>query len=81
LLIADVAEYIFTVAKDPQVTNVIAWSARKMILHIMLKFIFGIALSLLGVIIALHSAHFVVGLLVTFAGIASTLSALPTYHE
>ena len=47
------------------------------LLGILLGFIF----AMIGLIIAIHSAHWVVGLLITFGGLFTCLNSLPSYEE
>ena len=41
----------------------------------------GFILIMLGVIVGIHSAHTIVGVLVMFAGLVSMLYFLPYYNE
>ena len=41
----------------------------------------GFILLMLGVVIGVHSAHTIVGVLVMFAGLVSMLNFLPHYKE
>ena len=43
--------------------------------------LFGFIFAMIGLIIAIHSTHYVVGLLITFGGMYTTLSCLPHYGE
>jgi hypothetical protein len=47
------------------------------LLGILLGFIF----AMIGLIIAIHSAHWVVGLLIAFGGLFTCLNSLPSYNE
>ena len=47
------------------------------LLGILLGFIF----AMIGLIIAIHSAHWVVGLLIAFGGLFTCLNSLPSYKE
>ena len=47
------------------------------LLGILLGFIF----AMIGLIIAIHSAHWVVGLLITFGGMFTCINSLPSYDE
>ena len=47
----------------------------------LLGLLLGFTFAIIGVIIAIHSIHYVVGLLITFGGMYTTLSCLPHYKE
>ena len=47
------------------------------LLGILLGFIF----AMIGLIIAVHSTHWVVGLLIAFGGLFTCLNSLPSYEE
>ena len=47
------------------------------LLGILLGFIF----AMIGLIIAIHSTHWVIGLLITFGGLFTCLNSLPSYEE
>ena len=43
--------------------------------------LFGFIFAILGLLIAIHSTHHIVGLLITFGGMYTTLNCLPGYGE
>ena len=43
--------------------------------------LFGFIFTILGLLIAIHSTHHIVGLLITFGGFYMTLMSLPHYGE
>ena len=47
----------------------------------LLKLIVGFIFAMLGLIIAVHSTHYIVGLLLFFGGFYTTLINLPHYKE
>ena len=47
----------------------------------LLGILIGFIIAMLGLIIAIHSAHWVVGLLITFGGLFTCLNSLPSYEE
>ena len=47
----------------------------------LLGILFGFIFAIIGLIIAIHSIHYVVGLLLFFGGMYTTLSCLPHYAE
>ena len=47
----------------------------------LLGLLFGFTFVILGLLIAIHSIHHVVGLLITFGGFYTTLMSLPHYKE
>ena len=47
----------------------------------LLGILIGFIIAMLGLIIAIHSAHWVVGLLITFGGLFTCLNSLPSYKE
>jgi len=47
----------------------------------LLGILFGFTFVIIGLIIAVHSSHYVVGLLITFGGFYTTLMSLPHYKE
>jgi len=47
------------------------------LLGILLGFIF----AMIGLIIAIHSTHWVVGLVITFGGMFTCINSLPSYKE
>ena len=47
----------------------------------LLKLIVGFIFAMLGLIIAIHSTHHIVGLLIFFGGFYTTLMSLPHYGE
>ena len=47
----------------------------------LLGILFGFIFAMLGLIIAIHSTHYVVGLLLFFGGFYTTLINLPHYKE
>ena len=46
----------------------------------LLMVLFGFILAMLGIILSIHSEHYVVGLLITFGGVVSVLEGLPKYE-
>tara|TARA_R100001163_G_scaffold59970_1_gene48958 strand:+ start:68 stop:253 length:186 start_codon:yes stop_codon:yes gene_type:complete len=46
----------------------------------LLMVLFGFILAMLGVILSIHSEHYVVGLLITFGGVVSVFEGLPKYE-
>ena len=47
----------------------------------LLGLLFGFIFIMIGLIIAVYSSHYVVGLLITFGGFYTTLMSLPGYKE
>jgi len=47
----------------------------------LLGLLFGFIFAMLGLIIAIHSTHHIVGLLIFFGGFYTTLMSLPHYKE
>ena len=47
----------------------------------LLGLLFGFTFAMIGLIIAIHSTHYVVGLLLFFGGFYTTLMSLPHYGE
>jgi len=47
----------------------------------LLGLLFGFIFAMLGLIIAIHSSHHIVGLLIFFGGFYTTLMSLPHYKE
>ena len=47
----------------------------------LLGILFGFIFAMLGLIIAIHSTHYVVGLLLFFGGFYTALMSLPHYKE
>jgi len=47
----------------------------------LLGLLFGFISIMIGLIIAIHSTHHIVGLLITFGGFYMTLMSLPHYGE
>ena len=46
----------------------------------LLMVLVGLILTMLGVITALHSQHFILGLIIVFSGVISMLEGLPKYE-
>jgi len=46
----------------------------------LLMILVGLILTMLGVITALHSQHFILGLIILFSGFMSMLEGLPKYE-
>ena len=47
----------------------------------LLMVLLGFMASMLGIILAMHTQHYIVGLLVTLGGISSILEGLPNYER
>jgi len=46
----------------------------------LLMVLFGFILAMLGIILSIHSEHYVVGLLITFGGVGSVLEGVAKYE-
>jgi len=47
----------------------------------LLGILFGFMFAMIGLIIAIHSIHWVIGLLITFGGLFTCINSLPSYKE
>ena len=47
----------------------------------LLGILFGFMFAMTGLIITVHSSHYIVGLLLTFGGLYTTIMCLPGYKE
>ena len=47
----------------------------------LLGILLGFMFAMIGLIIAINSIHWVVGLLITFGGLFTCLNSLPSYNE
>jgi hypothetical protein len=47
----------------------------------LLGLLFGFIFAMIGLIIAVHSTHHIIGLLIFFGGFYTTLMSLPHYKE